>query len=159
VRELLITILLVPALMVSALAQAPATPDLSGTWVLNLAKSKLTKDANVHSETLEIVSAGSNVLMRFNTDGKESTHAYITDGKEHAVAEVQGAQNLVKVYWKKSTLIVETFARLKMPNSPSVNDSELWRLKDQWTLSADGRVLTYEAEGFDVKTKSVYDKQ
>lgn len=97
--------------------------------------------------------------MRFNTDGKESIHSHVTDGKEHVVAEVQGGQNMEKAYWNKSALIVETFARLKMPNSPTVDGSELWRLKDRWTVSADGRVLTYEAEGFDAKTRSVYDKQ
>jgi len=63
------------------------------------------------------------------------------------------------VYWKKSSLVVETFARLKMPNMPAVNGTEPWRLKDRWTLSGDGRVLTDEAEGFDAKTVSVYDKQ
>jgi len=127
--------------------------------VLNLGKSKLTKDAKVHSETLAIVSSGLNVVMRFNTDGKESALSYVTDGKERVVADVQGAQNLEKAYWKKSALIVETFARLNMPNTPTVNGGELWRLKDRWTLSADGRVLTYEAEGFGGKTRSVYDKQ
>jgi hypothetical protein len=158
-RLLPLTIPLAVALVTPIRAQNPTTPDLSGTWVLNLAKSKLTKDAKVHSETLAIVSSGLNVVMRFNTDGKESAHSYVTDGKERVVAEVQGGQNLEKAYWKKSALVVETFARLKMPNTPTVNGNELWRLKDRWTLSAEGRVLTDEAEGFDAKTRSVYDKQ
>ena len=158
-RLLSLTIPLGVVLATPTRAQNLTTPDMSGTWVLNLAKSKLAKGAKAHSETLVIVSSGSNVLMRFNTDGKKSTHSYVADGKERVFAEVQGGQDLVKGYWKKASLIVETFARLKMPDMPTVNGSEPWRLKDRWTLSADGRVLTCEAEGLDAKTRSVYDKE
>ena len=122
-------------------------------------EEQLAKGADIHSETVVITSSGSNVVMQFDTDGKASTHAYVTDGKERVIAEVQGGQNLIKAYWKKSSVVVETFARLKMPNTPGVNGTGLWRLKDRWTLSGDGRVLTDEAEGFDAKTVSVYDKR
>ena len=158
-RRLLPTIAVVMALGAPILGRDLTVPDISGTWVLNLTKSKLAKGTNVHSETVVITSSESNIVMHFNTDGNESTHAYIADGKERVFAKVQGGEDLVKAYWKKSTLVIETFARLKMPNMPAVDGSEAWHLKARWTLSGDGRVLTDEVEGFDAKTVSVYDKQ
>jgi hypothetical protein len=144
-----------------ALAQDSATPDISGTWILNLAKSKLGKGADVRSETVVITLSASNVAMHYTVNGKESNRAYsyVTDGKEHPFTEVQGGEDVVKAYWKKSALVIETIGRLKMPNSPDFDGSEGFHLKDRWTLSGDGRVLMEESDGGDHKTVSVYDKQ
>jgi hypothetical protein len=96
-----LAIALSAALIAPIFAQSQALPDISGKWVLNIAKSKLAKGAKTGSEMLVITSSASNVTMRFNVDGKESIQAYATDGKEHVAAEFQGGQNLVKAYWKK----------------------------------------------------------
>ncbi len=53
-RQILVTITLVLALMFSALAQTTAAPDFSGTWVLNAAKSTLPKDSTIKSQTIVI---------------------------------------------------------------------------------------------------------
>jgi hypothetical protein len=44
-RQFLIPITLVLALMFSMFAMAAEIPDFSGTWVLNVAKSTLPKDS------------------------------------------------------------------------------------------------------------------
>jgi hypothetical protein len=44
VRQLLITTILAFSVTFLALAQTTVTPDFSGTWVLNTAKSTLAKD-------------------------------------------------------------------------------------------------------------------
>ncbi len=139
-------------------AQTSAPPDLTGTRALDVSKSKLAKHLTAQSETLVITCSGSSIVMRDTIDGKVEVHTYVVDGKEHPYAEVQGGDDLTKVYWKKSTLVIENFARLKMPNTP-MDGSTLWSIKDRWTLSADGRTLTDESERSDSKTVSVYDKQ
>lgn len=139
-------------------AQTSAPPDLTGTWALDVSKSKLAKHSTVQSETLVITCSGSSIVMRDTTDGKVETHSYTIDGKERPYAEVQGGENFTKAYWKKSTLVIENFARLKMPSAP-MDGSTLWSIKDRWTLSADGRTLTDESERSDSKTVSVYEKQ
>ncbi len=52
-RSLLPAILSLLALVSPAIAQNSAPPDLSGTWVLNPAKSKLGKHNTISSETDE----------------------------------------------------------------------------------------------------------
>lgn len=157
VRLLPLTIAL--ALAANTLAQDQPHPDLSGTWRLNLTKSKLAKGDATQRETLVITASGLSVTMRFDSDGKQTTRTYVIDGKEHPYAAVRNGENLTKAYWRKSALIIEDFARLKMPDAAAANGSELWRVKEQWTLSSDGRVLTEQAEGFDSKTVNIYDRQ
>ncbi len=53
-RQFLITITLVLAVMFSALAQSSEAPDFSGTWVFNPAKSTLAKDTTTKSESIVI---------------------------------------------------------------------------------------------------------
>src|SRR5208282_336068 len=81
VRKPLIAISLAILLAFSALAQTATPPDLSGSWVLNLAKSKLGKHATIGSETIVITCPNSTIQFHNTTDGKESTVIYIPDGK------------------------------------------------------------------------------
>lgn len=138
--------------------RAAGTPDISGTWVLNVNKSKLAKGSGIKSETIVIECSASTVTMRDNVGGKLTTHTYFIDGKDHPLAEVHGGEVMVKAHWKKSTLVIETSGRVKTPNNP-LSGSEAWHTEDKWSLSADGRVLTDKSTGFDTMTVSVYDKQ
>ena len=137
-------------------AQDASPPDLSGTWKLNLQKSKLPRTKNIQSEVLVIKCSGLSIEMSYATDGKESEHSYIADGKERTLREVQGGEVAVKARWKRGVLVVETEARLKMPDQPYVNGGSLIHTKDQWTLSSDGRSLSVESK--DPKTTLFYDK-
>jgi hypothetical protein len=167
-RRVLLTFTLLVASAGLTLAQNPGPPDFSGTWVLNVAKSK--PNLKGFSDTIVITVSGSNVTMRHTTNGKEWAHTYVTDGTEHVLITkgVERKGNVDKAYWKKSTLIAEMTGRLP-------DGTEVLREKAKWTLSADGRVLTEESEGvslspefriptdesevLDRKTVSVYDKQ
>jgi hypothetical protein len=156
VRPVLITITLALAVTFSALAQNPVTPDLSGTWVFNRARSKLSKHVTIGSETIVITCPNSTIQFHFTTDGKESTESYSPDGKDHIVKEFPGGQLFSKAQWKKSVLVTEFGSRLVMPNSPA-DGYEPIENRDRWALSSDGRVLTREAD--DPKQVFVYDKK
>ena len=145
-HRLLLSIALGAALVSTAFAQTAAHPDLSGTWKLNLAKSKLDKHETITSETLVITSADSYVEFRYTIDGKDYPHRYITDGKERSIAE-GGRQvspyiiTMVKAQWQKSVLVIEVMHRTL-----------------RWTLSSDGRTLTLDPDS-NGKLSYVYDKQ
>jgi hypothetical protein len=156
VRPALVTITLALAVTFSALAQKPVSPDLSGTWVLNLGKSKLSKRVTIGSETIVITCPNSTIQFHFTTDGKESTETYTPDGKDHIVKEFSGGQLFSKAQWKKSVLVTESGSRLVMPNSAADGYQPI-QDRERWTLSSDGRVLTREIE--DPKQVFVYDKQ
>jgi hypothetical protein len=125
------------------LAQKPAPPDLSGTWVLNtskskLPKSKLPKSAVPDPERLVITCAGDRIEMHFKFDGRESTTWYIADGHEHPTAEWQETtETSAKTSWIDSVLVTETIKR-------DVVHATLSRSTERWSLSSDGRVLTRE---------------
>lgn len=155
-RQALIAIILALAVTFSALAQNPVTPDLTGTWVFNLAKSKLSKHVTISSETIVITCPNSTIQFHFTTDGKESTETYTPDGKDHIVKEFPGGQLFSKAQWKKSVLVTESGGRLVMSNSPA-DGYEPIHDRDRWTLSSDGRALTREID--DPKQVFVYDKQ
>ena len=133
-----------------------SAPDFSGTWRLNLEKSKPPKGTKVQSQTIAITCSGESIQMRYSTDGKESTEAYTTDGKERTINENQGGKVVVKAKWKGPVLIIETIARLKLPSDPLFNGSEVIHNKERWKLSADGRILTVEQD--EPRRVSIYEK-
>lgn len=137
-------------------AQSPVTPDLSGTWKLALEKSKLPKGSTLQSETLIINCSGPTIQMHYTTDGKAWSQTYTADGKEKKISENQGGEIFVKARWKGSILVIESYARLKLPGESQLSGSELFRYKDLWILSGDGRTLKVEADA--TNQVSVYDK-
>ena len=145
VRQSLITISLALAVAFSALAQNPATPDLSGTWVLNTVKSKISKHVTIGAETIVVTCTNSTIQFDITSDGKE-----------HVVKELQGSQLFSRAQWKKSMLITESGGRIAMPNSP-VDGYEPIHEKERWTLTSDGSSLIREID--DPKQVFVYDKQ
>lgn len=152
----LLAILLVVACGSTLYAQKSTHPDLSGTWSLNLGKSKLSKKTRPKAETLVVTCSGTSIVARYVTDGRESTERYISDGKEKVVREVQGGEVISRAHWKGTVLITEAYARLKMPNQPLINGSDIIHVTEHWKLSMDGRELTIEIN--DPKQVSVYDK-
>jgi hypothetical protein len=127
------------ALGAPGFAQESSTPDLSGTWRLNLEKSKIAKHSPIGSETLVIKCAGNSIHVASTLDGKESTEMYVVDGKEHVDLSVPGAgQWHSKAQWKKSVLITEFVGRVKGIDG---GDFEILHNTHRWTLSPGGRSL------------------
>jgi hypothetical protein len=156
-RQRLLVVAVAIVLAAPLLAQKPANPDISGKWVLNLAKSKLEKGRNMQSETLFISSTGSKIEMTFTIKGTETKFEYVADGKERVVLEKGYLVQFRKAYWKKSALVTETIGRMNEPGK-AIDGTEIFRTKDRWTLSTDGRVLTDVSEGLE-GTVSVYDRE
>ncbi len=155
-RQLLVTIMLVPAVMFSALAQTTAAPDFSGTWVLNSAKSTIPKDSTIKSQTIVIENKKSAIVFHYKTDGKKSTEAYIPDGKKRVTLNTSSGQLSSSARWQDSVLVIESTQDIKVPNA-TVIVTGLKPILDTWTLTADGRTLTHDAA--DHKEIYLYEKQ
>jgi hypothetical protein len=149
-RQLLIAITLV-LVMFSGFAKAAAAPDFSGTWVLNAAKSTLPKDSTIKSETIVISNKESTIVFHYKTDGKKSTETYTPDGKKRASGQLTSSAS-----WNDSVLVIESTLDIKIPNA-TVVVTGLKPIVDTWTLAADGRTLTHDAD--DHKEIYVYEKQ
>jgi hypothetical protein len=150
-RQLLIAITLVLAMAFSTLAQTPAPPDFSGTWVLNAAKSTLPKESTIKSQTIVIDNKKSSIVFHYKTDGKKSSESYTPDGKKRASGQLSSSAS-----WHDSVLVIESTLDIKVPNA-TVVVTGLKPVVDSWTLAADGRTLTHDADGH--KEIYVYEKQ
>ena len=154
-RQLLITITLVLAVTLSALAQTTAAPDFSGSWVLSPSKSTLAKDSTVKSETIAIAYKKSAIVFDYKTDGKRSKETYMPDGPKRVTKDMPSGQLNSKAFWRDSVLVIESTLDIKVPNV-TVVVTGLKPVVDSWTLSADGRTLTHDAA--DHKEIYVYEK-
>jgi hypothetical protein len=142
----------------SVFAQNAARPILTGTWKLNLAKSKLDKHHTIRSETLTISSADTTIQFHYTTDGRESVRTYIADGKERAAAEVKDGQRFATATWRNSVLVIEEIERLKRPGY-TPDESERFHVTDRWTLTGNGNSLTRDSNSPEKHQVFVYDKE
>ena len=137
-------------------AQNVSPPDLSGTWVLNIANSTLAKDSTLTSETIDIANKKSAIVFRYRADGKKSTATYSPDGQYRVMRDLSSTQLLSRARWQGSALLIESILEIKMPRV-ELNVTGLKPIVNKWTLTPDGRTLTHEAD--DGKEVFVYDKQ
>jgi hypothetical protein len=155
-RQLLVTITMVLAVMFSALAQTAAAPDFSGIWVLNVATSTLPKDSTIKSQTIVIDNKKSAIVFHFKTDGKKLTETYTPDGKKRVSLNMSSGQLTSSASWHDSVLVIESTLDIKIPNA-TVVVTGLKPIIDTWTRAADGRTLTHDADHH--KEIYVYEKQ
>jgi hypothetical protein len=154
-RQFLVTTLLM-AVMFSVLATAAEVPDFSGTWVLNIAKSTLPKDSTIKSQAIVIENKKSAIVFHYKTDGKKSTETYTPDGKKRVSVNMSSGQLNSSASWHDSVLVIESTLDIKIPNA-TVVVTGLKPVIDTWTLTAEGRTLTNDAD--DHKEIYVYEKQ
>jgi hypothetical protein len=155
-RQVLVAITLVLTATFLAFAQTTASPDFSGTWVLNAANSKLPKDSTIKSQTIVIDNKKSAIVFHYKTDGKKLTETYTPDGNKRVSLNMSSSQLTSSASWRDSVLVIESTLDIKIPNV-TVTGTGLKPIIDTWTLAADGRTLTHDAA--DHKEIYVYQKQ
>lgn len=158
--------MLAAACFCCAVFAAPDKPDFSGNWKLNNGKSAQDGPADrVYLET--IIQTPKSITVTTKADGVKNLFdgTYSISDKEHI--EKQGkAYRYLKVYWETGTLVFE------MSDKDSKKDDAkvLYYVRESWTLSPDGKVLTRFRRVLDgskdsagraslVDQKYVFDKQ
>ena len=137
-----------------------AHPDLSGTWKLNVAKSKIPKPASVRPETIHIDCAGSPVVMNVISDTTGERQTFVADGESHVIAETAGAvlgsggESLIHLaHWEKRSLITET---IELDVTDARAAAPMSTVRERWTLAKGGVRLTREIDS--LMEVLVYDK-
>lgn len=120
------------------------------------AKSTLAQDNTTKSETIVIDYKKSAIVFHYKTDGKKSTETYTPDGQKRVSRNMSSGQLISKASWHDSVLVIESTLDIKIPNV-TVAVTGLKPVIETWTLAADGRTLTHDAD--DHKEIFVYDKQ
>jgi hypothetical protein len=134
-----------------------ATPNFSGEWKFNPAKSNFGSFPAPQSIVRKITQRGSKLSMtntQKGAQGEVTTElVYSTDGKA-VTNKAQGGEFKGSAQWIGDKLLIES--------SREANGASLTQ-KDIWTLSADGKTLTVESHvtlpngEFDIK--QVFDKE
>ena len=107
-------------------------------------------------ETIVIDYKKSAIVFHYKTDGKKSMETYTPDGQKRVTQNMSSGQLISKASWHDSVLVIESTLDIKVP-SVTVAVTGLKPVVDAWTLAADGRTLTHDAD--DHKEILVYDKQ
>lgn len=149
---------LVTLVLIAASAGFAATPNLSGDWKLNTSKSDfgqfpapstMTQKMS-HAEpklTVEVKMANDNGEFEFKSN-------YTTDGKECTNQGFGGSEAKSVLKWDGENLVVETKGTF---------GDNAYTMKDKWTLSGDGKVLTilrhFSSGMGEMDQKLILDKQ
>ena len=149
--------ILCTSLLVFAGFASAATPNLTGDWKLNLSKSDMGQMPPPSSMTQKITHEDPKlkVAVKQSSDmGDFDWEAnYTTDGKE-CVNTIRDNEAKSVVKWDGDALLFETKGKF--------GDND-FSMKDKWTLSADGKVLTVErhiSSGFgEGDQKLIFEKQ
>jgi hypothetical protein len=150
------------------LALAMAAPNFSGTWVRDKAKSDpmgmgrpggggggQAPDVEV---TLTIKQDANSFELATQRGERTSEAKYTLDGKENTNATGRGS-TVSKSKWNGDVLMLEGVRKFSGPNG----DMEM-PFKDEYSLSADGKVLTVKStsnnpQGEQQTRKQVYNKK
>jgi hypothetical protein len=139
-------------------AQDSTQPDISGTWILNVAKSKIDKRFPITSQTVVITYSLPTIHFHYTTNGKDLDIAFTVDGKDHTSPNpaFPNAVTVLRANWKKSAFVTDNLSRM----GPLGNTITSFVLEEHWTLSEDGRVLTKKTSSeLDSDRIYVFDKQ
>lgn len=157
VRRLLPLGALVAALFLTGSTTQAQTPNLSGEWKLNLARSNFGSFPAPLGITRTVKQAGLTLTMTIvqkDPRGEVTSQlTYTTDGKP-VTNKMQGGDSKGSAQWIGDKLMIES--------SREIQGATLTQ-KDTWTLAPDGKTLTIDSRvtlpngGFDIK--QVFEKQ
>jgi hypothetical protein len=144
--------------LIAVSAAFAAPPDLSGNWKLNASKSDFGQFPAPSSLTQKVTHAEPKLTvalsMKSDMGDFDATSNYTTDGKESTNQGFGGTEAKSTAKWEGDALVMET--------KGSFGDNA-YTMKDKWTLSEDGKVLTiarhFSSGMGDLDQKIVLEKQ
>jgi hypothetical protein len=146
------------ALVANAPAQQ-AKPDFTGTWKINLSKSKFTQQHGPAraGDVYKIKYSGPKLEMEHLFSSRSETYSYVIDGKEHtANRSALDGELRAKAYWDGNVLVID---------KSQFTSSGMSTWTTRFALSPDGMTLgvtqrvakSLMGNGFDEEL--TYDKQ
>jgi hypothetical protein len=116
--------------VVTHVSAQQAKPNLTGTWKLNLNKSKLApRHGPAGGDSYTIKHSEPRLEMEHMFSGRSEIYSYVTDGKERvANRSLQDGETRAKTYWDGDTLVIEKHQA-----------GSFW--VSRYTLSQDGKSL------------------
>jgi hypothetical protein len=124
----------------TALAQeAPAKPNFTGIWNIDLEKSNFGGLEAPQSARYLIRQLSSKIELQYEQDGHTTRVDITPDGEEHVLETGPDTENIARVYWSGPVLVFEGRIR----PLPSSNATPV-KWTSRWSLSPDKTVLTID---------------
>jgi hypothetical protein len=124
-------------------AQASKKPNFSGTWVLNMHKSKLGMPAVPVGAIWVIEHEGTKFRLERTEIYRSGLHDkqtldLVTDGKQELVQQDGPYHEVSRMYWSGNALVLDT----KITTSDGAKETAEGRTMIRYSLSADGKTMT-----------------
>ena len=124
-------------LLIAASAVFAATPDFSGSWKLDSAKSDFGQFPKPSSMTVKVAHAEPKLIVELQIAGEmgefESTANYTTDGKECTNQGPGGSEVKSTLKWDGPTLVID---------SKGAFGDTAYVANEKWSLAEDKNTLT-----------------
>jgi len=137
-RPLCLTFAILCAVPVVALSQDKA-PDLTGIWQWNPHQSQPSSGHPPDDMRVRIEQTGSEISITWRVrhqTNEEQEFSRLRIGSDDNQNQIHGAPMKSSARWRAGALTVDSVA--------TFSDNELLRMRDVWTLSADGQTLTFK---------------
>jgi hypothetical protein len=128
--------LIVPLIVVT-FAFAAGTPNFSGIWKLDSAKSDFGPQTVPHSAEYIVRHVGSKLSFNYIQDGNITRIDITPDNEERITSTTEESASWTRAYWSGPTLVFETRERRRYGTQAATGAS--W--SSRWTLSPDGQQL------------------
>jgi len=124
-------------------AQAAKKANFSGTWVLNMHKSRLGMPAVPVGGIWVIEHKGTKFRLERTDIYRSGLHDtrtidLVTDGKQETIQQDGPYHEVSRMYWAGNALVLDT----KITTSDGTKETAEGRTVVRYTLSADGKTLT-----------------
>lgn len=133
IRLLSISIVLIVAIA----AGAAETPNFSGIWKMDLAKSDFGPQTPPQSAEYVVRHVGATVSFNYTQDGKTSRVDLTPDNEERITSTTAETAVWTRSYWSGNVLVIESRERKRYGTQASIGVG--WT--SRWSLSADGQQL------------------
>jgi hypothetical protein len=149
----------ISVLLLAVFCAAADTPNFSGIWKMDPARSDFGPQTAPQSAEYVIRHVGATVAFNYTQDGRTVRVDLIPDNEERITSSTDETAVWTKCYWSGSVLVIESREKRRFGNQASTGVS--WT--SNWTLSPDGKELTIEktihTEDGEFKQKVLFVKQ
>jgi len=133
-------LLLIPIVFIAVFCAAADTPNFSGIWKMDAARSDFGPQTAPQSAEYVVRHIGATIAFNYTQDGKTVRVDLVPDNEERVTSTTEETAVWTKCYWSGQVLVIESRERQRFGTQGSTGVT--WT--SRWSLSPDGKDLTVE---------------
>jgi hypothetical protein len=153
------TVRSIAVVIVAAICFAAETPNFSGIWKLDLAKSDFGPQTPPQSAEYVVRHVGATVAFNYTQDGKTTRVDLIPDNQERITSTTEETAVWTRAYFSGNVLVIESRERPRYGRKTTHGVGWISR----WSLSPDGGELIIERKihvsDRDIDQRVVFERQ